>query len=80
MYGTPGFVQYQMVCRSGQECLRRMIEAIVEVRCPSFLAVLKRFGPKGPGLLSFPTEGWTLALDIPTTVPGWPCSSPGSTG
>ena len=31
---------------------------------PVFLAVLKKFGPKNENFLSFPIEGYTVALDF----------------
>ena len=67
MYGKRGFVQYQCVIpeRAAFEGIKALLEEITGSRRPSFLAVLKRFGAQGRGLLSFPVAGYTLALDLP---------------
>jgi decaprenylphospho-beta-D-ribofuranose 2-oxidase len=66
LYGMSGFVQYQFVLpkSAGGAGLREVMERIVQSRQPSFLAVLKQFGPANSNLLSFPAEGYTLALDF----------------
>jgi len=66
LYGRRGFVQYQFAVPERQgEVMRGAIGRMNASEIPSFLAVLKRFGPGDPGLLSFPVAGWTLALDFP---------------
>lgn len=66
VYGPRGFVQWQCVLPFAEEGrLRRIVEAFVRGPAPATLAVLKRFGAANPGPLSFPSPGWTLAVDLP---------------
>ena len=66
LYGKQGFVQYQFVLpkASGYEGMREILEKISDAGRGSFLAVLKGFGPQNNNYLSFPFEGYTLALDF----------------
>ena len=66
VYGPQGLLQWQCaVPPTATDDLRWIVDQLAASGRPSFLAVLKRFGPGNPGPLSFPMEGWTLALDVP---------------
>ncbi len=66
LYGSRGFQQYQFVIPLGaEEALAAVVRKLRTSPVPTFLAVLKKMGPAGPGPLSFPLEGWTLAVDLP---------------
>ena len=71
IYGPAGFLQYQFaVSNEAAHLVPRTLEALRQAGAPSFLTVLKRFGPSNPSPLSFPIPGWTLAVDVPAAVPG----------
>lgn len=69
IYGKKGFLQYQFVIpkTSALEGLTQILNRIASSGMGSFLAVLKLFGPQDEngGIISFPMEGYTLALDFP---------------
>jgi len=66
-YGAPGFTQYQFVIplENGAPQMRQLLETIVSSDCQPFLNVLKRLGAESQAALSFPFEGYTLAIDFP---------------
>lgn len=65
LYGKRGFHQFQCVVPdSATETLRQMLALISGSGLASPLAVLKRMGPGRGGLMSFPMEGYTLAVDF----------------
>ena len=68
IYGSKGLAQFQCVLplKNAKLGIREMLDALSFSKSNSFLTVLKRFG-KQESCLSFPMEGYTLALDFPIT-------------
>ena len=66
IYGGNGFTQYQFILpkETSYEGLEEILAAISESGKGSFLAVLKLYGPANDNWLSFPMEGYSLALDF----------------
>lgn len=67
LYGKPGFLQYQCVVpgEGALETLTRILDTLAASKYPAFLGVLKKMGAASGGLLSFPMQGYTLAMDLP---------------
>lgn len=73
LYGRRGFIQHQCVvpAPAARSTLGAILDIISRRANPSFLAVLKQLGPSF-GHLSFPLDGYTLALDLPVTSDVFP--------
>jgi decaprenylphospho-beta-D-ribofuranose 2-oxidase len=66
LYGKRGFHQFQCVVpTAAAPALKEILNAIARSGMASPLAVLKRMGPGRAGHLSFPMEGYALAVDLP---------------
>ncbi len=66
LYGKRGFHQFQCVVPlNNASVLREIVQKIAHSGLASPLAVIKRMGPGRAGMLSFPMEGYTLAIDFP---------------
>ena len=66
IYGKNGFTQYQFILpkKASYEGLIKILKKISQSGKGSFLAVLKLYGPSNENYLSFPLEGYSLALDF----------------
>jgi hypothetical protein len=69
IYGQRGFAQFQCIIplKNASKGMCELLETVSLAQASSFLAVLKRFG-KQESFISFPMEGYTLALDFPITT------------
>ncbi|HEY2515130.1 MAG TPA: FAD-binding oxidoreductase [Polyangiaceae bacterium] len=69
-YGPRGFTQYQCVLprQAGPKAVRAFLEKLTSIGCASPLCVIKDCGPEGKGMLSFPMEGTSIAVDMPVSA------------
>jgi decaprenylphospho-beta-D-ribofuranose 2-oxidase len=66
VYGPRGFTQYQCVLprQAGPAAVRAFMELLAASGAASPLCVIKDCGPEGQGVLSFPQEGTSVAVDM----------------
>ena len=72
LYGSRGFLQYQYVVPdAAHDAVRTSLEMLSDARSARRSSrCSSASGPATPGRCRSRTPGWTLALDIPATVPG----------
>jgi decaprenylphospho-beta-D-ribofuranose 2-oxidase len=65
-YGSRGFTQYQCVIprAAGAPAVREFMQLLTKLGGASPLCVIKDCGPEGKGVLSFPLEGTSIAVDM----------------
>jgi decaprenylphospho-beta-D-ribofuranose 2-oxidase len=66
LYGARGFTQYQCVLprAAGAAAVRELVRLAATLGAASPLCVIKDCGPEGRGVLSFPLEGTSIAIDM----------------
>lgn len=66
IYGKNGFIQFQFIVPKAVSfsALNHILQRISQAQMGSFLAVLKLYGAANQNWLSFPIEGYSLALDF----------------
>jgi len=68
LYGKRGFHQFQCVVPlENAGVLKEIVAKIAKSGLASPLAVLKRMGEGRAGMMSFPMEGYSLAIDFPAS-------------
>lgn len=70
LYGNNGLIQFQFVLPE-EDFLKNFIYIKIFLQQNSilpYLAVLKKFGPGNNNFLSFPLQGYTLALDFKNSI------------
>ena len=66
IYGQNGLVQYHFILpmKQSYDGIKAVLNELHTQKKFSYLAVLKRYGKQNKNLLSFPIEGYSLALDF----------------
>ena len=66
VYGSRGFTQYQCVLprAAGTPAVVELMQRLTKLGGASPLCVIKDCGPEGKGVLSFPLEGTSIAIDM----------------
>ena len=66
LYGKNGFIQYQFILPKDQSYkgMQEVLKFISSEKLYSFLAVLKLYGEENENYLSFPLNGYSLAIDF----------------